>query len=81
MARSGYSSATDKRWLAVPLIFALWTATVVLTLRSYAERIPELRQVGLGLSLDSLKEVVAGVSAAMQQDRLQLAGLLGFVFL
>lgn len=71
----------DHRWLAVPLIFALWTAVVVATLRTFAERIPELRLVGLGLSLDSLKQVVAGVAAAMKEDHLQLAGLLGFLFL
>ena len=74
-------SGSSRRWVVVPILFALWTAAVVFTLRSFAERIPELRLVGLGLSLDSLKVVVAGVTSVMKEDLFQLVCLLSFLFL
>ncbi len=83
MARSTDAAdpPSDKRWVAVPLIFALCTAAVFWTLRSFAERIPELQLVGPGLDLASLKVVVSGVTSVMKEDLLQLAGLLAVLFL
>lgn len=80
-SRPPRSSILEKRWLLIPVIFTVWTISVVAVVRGFSKQIPQLEQIGFGMTLEDLKGLIRQVSIHAEEHYTAVAGFLAFLFL
>lgn len=58
----------SKKWILIPIIFAIWTSIILIIFKMGIDRIPIISKLSATMDFELMKEVLASIKAAVYSN-------------